>query len=181
MVVVILSIVLNLLLILALSAFIYLLFRLVTEPGRLTDRFLLAAMVLIGAMTDLAVNAAGLSLAGSVVQTFADASGWLMTFITLVAAAFGLGVGWVVTRRKLWRDKKRVVRILAYLGTVAIIEFILVYAQTLQEEGLSLGPSIIPNVAFVVSLILYLALASDPDARVTMPRRRGQDGPFVPR
>lgn len=181
MVVFFLSILLNLLLLLTLAAFIYLLFRLVTEPSSLTDRFLLAAMVLIGAMTDLAVNAAGLSFAGSMVQSLSGASGWWLTFSTIMAGALGLGVGWVVTRRRLWRDKKRVVRILVFLGTVAIIEFILVYAQTLQEEGLSLGPSIVPNVAFVVCVILYLALASDPDAKLTIPRRRGQDGPFIPR
>lgn len=181
MVVFFLSVLLNLLLVLTLATFIYLLFRVVTEPSRLTDRFLLAAMVLIGAMTDLAVNAAGLSLAGSMVQGLSDASGWLVTYSAVGAGALGLGVGWIITRRRLWRDKKRVVRVLVYLGTIAIIEFILVYAQTLQEEGLSLGPSIVPNVVFVVSMILYLALASDPDAKVTIPRRRGQDGPFVPR
>lgn len=181
MVVFFLGLVLNLLLILALATFIYLLFRLVTEPGRLTDRYLLAAMVLIGAMTDLAINAAGLSVAGSIVGGLSGASGWVLTFSTIVAGALGLGVGWIVTRRRLWRDKKRVVRILVFLGTIATIEFILVYAQTLQAEGLSLGPSIVPNVAFVVCVILYLALASDTDAKLTIPRRRGQDGPFVPR
>lgn len=181
MIVFFLSILLNLLLILALAAFIYLLFRLVTQPSSLTDRFLLAAMVLIGAMTDLAFNAAGLSVAGSMVQGLSGASGWLLTFATLLAGGVGIGVGWIVTRRRLWRDKKRVVRILIYLGTIATIEFILIYAQTLREEGLALGPSIVPNVAFVVCVILYLALASDPDAKVTIPRRRGHDGPFIPR
>jgi hypothetical protein len=153
----------------------------VTEPGHLTDRFLLAAMVLIGAMADLAINAAGLSSAGALAGGLSDASGSVLTFATIVAAALGLGHGWIITRRRLWRDKKRVVRIMAFLGTIAALEFLLIYAQTLQEDGLGLGPSIVPNVAFIVFVILYLALASDPDSKITISRRRGQGGPFIPR
>ncbi|WP_129669366.1 hypothetical protein [Phytoactinopolyspora endophytica] len=181
MVVFFLGLVLNALLVLTVLAFAYLLFRLVTQPGNLQDRYLLAAMVLVGGMTDLTVNASGLTLADSTVHRLGDAGGFGVGLSAAIGGLAGLGVGWIVTRRRLWRDKKRVVRILVFLGTIAAIEFMLIYAQTIREEGLSLGASIIPNVAFIVCAILYLALASDPDAKMNAPWRRGQDGPFIPR
>ncbi|NEE02769.1 hypothetical protein G1H10_21625 [Phytoactinopolyspora halotolerans] len=166
---------------LSVLAFVYLLFRLVTQPTNLQYRYLLAAMVLVGGMADLAVNASGLTLAGATVDGLSDAGGVGVVLSAVPAAAFGYGVGWLLTRRRIWRDKKRVVRILVFLGTIATIEFLLVYAHTIQEEGLSLGPSIVPNVVFVVTAILYLALSSDPETRVHTIRNRGQDGPFIPR
>ncbi|NDL58905.1 hypothetical protein [Phytoactinopolyspora mesophila] len=181
MVVFALSFLLHALLVLSVLAFIYLLFRLVTQPGELQDRYLLAAMVLVGGMVDLAVNASGVTLAGAAVDGLSDAGALGVVLSAIPAAALGGGVGWLVTRRRIWKDKKRVVRILVFLGTIATIEFMLVYAHTIQEEGLSLGPSIVPNVAFVVTAILYLALTSDPDPRTHTIRRRGQDGPFIPR
>jgi hypothetical protein len=55
--------------------------------------------------------------------------------------------------------------VLAFVGTLAAAQFAWIYAVAVQSNGLNLGPSVIPNIAFVVGILLYVVLRYEPGRR----------------
>jgi hypothetical protein len=55
---------------------------------------------------------------------------------------------------------------------LATFEFILIYVRGVQHSGISVGAAVIPNISFVVGVILYIVLKYDPENPIVRPRRR---------
>lgn len=169
MVVFLLSVMLHLLLITSLLAFAYSLHRTILGkddqlPLPEFETFLRTGTALCGLLVSLAARLAGLNAAEFTVRALSEASPLVLTASAVGPGGAGVALGWYLIRR--FRKSRHIAkRILVFVGTITTLEFILVYAETMRQEGLDLGPAVIPNVSFVVGVILYVALTHNPEQR----------------
>jgi hypothetical protein len=131
--------------------------RVVLESQDGYERLLRTGMVVCGGLATLAGQVAGLTVAEFTVDALSNASPVALTASAAVPATGGVLLGWYLVRI-FPRSHDVAKRITVFIATVAVIEFILLYGQTVRREGLDMGTAVIPNVSFVVGVILYIAL-----------------------
>jgi len=79
----------------------------------------------------------------------------------VVSGVAGAGIGMFLTK---WAHNGGVfaIRIMIFVGTLAATQFAEIYVAALHSHGFGLGPAVVPNVAFVVGILLCIALTYDP-------------------
>ncbi len=138
----------------------------VAEPnrGERTKRFMLMAA---GGLIALGANQAGVGYADFTVGALATARG-PSAVAAIVSAAIpallGVGLGFLIARL-MKNDDPRAARLVGFVAVLASVAFALVYAQATQTRGVILGVAALPNLSFVVGVMLTYGFASDDQSR----------------
>lgn len=124
----------------------------------------LGAVVVIGAQ----VSGVGFAefTAGSLASArVASAGAAIVT--TVVPALVGAGLGFLIV----WtygKSEALAMRILCFVGMLALVAFIEVYALATQANGVFLGVAALPNIAFVAGVGLVFVFSPDKESRASL-------------
>jgi len=162
----VLNLLLHLLLTSSLLIFGYFLYWTILESGDRFESLLRAGTALSALLVILGGRLAGLNVAELTVKALSDVSPLTLVASTATPGAAGIALGWYLIRR-FQHSGNIAKRIMIFVGIIAVAQFILVYLETLREQGTDLSPAVIPNVAFVVGIILYVALTYEARPRTT--------------
>jgi hypothetical protein len=168
------NIVLNFLLIAAMALFAVALGLLIMSTQEPLERALRAAAVFCGALVVLGAQAAGVSYSDFIVKALADNKTLGVGFLAaVVPAAAGVGVGWYFVH-SMKKSDTLTIRLLAFVGMLALASFASVYVAAFHQNGVALGAAAVPNISFAVSLLLYVILKIDikPDRKTRASGRR---------
>jgi hypothetical protein len=157
----ILSFILHLILLGSLVAFVLAGIHVVLDTDRREERWLRVGMALCGPLVILGAQAGGLTIAEFMVNALESASPGFIAASIAAHGGLGAGLGWYLTR-SMKRSNDIAVRIMAFIGTLTATEFIEMYALAVKSSGIGLGRAVIPDVSFVVGVILYVALTYNP-------------------
>lgn len=155
-----LAIVLHLLLLGSMAAFLIASIAAVRDTRSRLERLLRAGMAFAGALVVLGSQAAGLTFSDFIVRALSGST-FMAQGVTVVAVAvpsvLGVAVG-MYFLRAMKRDKDRALRVLAFVGTLASVQFAQIYAIAVDQRGVILGATAVPNISFVVAILIYAAL-----------------------
>lgn len=127
----------------------------------LLERMIRFSMLLSGALVVLGAQAAGLSFAQVITDALASSGILTTTAGVVVPGAAGAGIGAFLVRFTR-NGSVFVMRILIFTGMLAAAQFAEIYASAVHADGMALGRAVLPNVSFVVGVLLYVALTYDP-------------------
>jgi hypothetical protein len=153
----VLSLLLNLLLISAVLAFVIVGIGVLLNTDRGFERMLRIGMALCGALVVLGANAGGITIAEYTANTLDKGGVIAFTLFTVLPATMGGVLGWYISNA-FPRSSDIAIRVMAFVGTMAATGYLEVYGAAIKSSGFSLGPAVIPNVAFVIGVIVYVAL-----------------------
>ncbi len=131
------------------------------------ERTLRLAAIVAGALVALGAQAAGVSFATFTVEALAGArapSAGAALVSAVIPALVGVGLGFFLVRT-INRSSRIARRAMGFLAMLIGVAFAALYAQITQTNGLIIGAAAIPNVSFVVGVILTVVFTWDPDAR----------------
>jgi hypothetical protein len=138
----------------------------VADPDR-RERALRVAALAAGALVAVSAQVGGVSYSAFIVDSLANGGGPSAATAfaaSTVPAIGGVGLGWFLVRT--YRRSTRIgTRVLGFIGMLATTGFVAIYAQATQTKGVILGAAALPNVSFVVGVILTIVFTFDPDLR----------------
>ncbi|WP_433065642.1 hypothetical protein [Dactylosporangium sp. CS-033363] len=136
----------------------------IADPDR-RERVLRIAALAAGALVVLGAQSAGVTYAAFVVDALAGARGpsaAAAVAAALIPALAGAGLGFFLVRT--YKRSTRIgARVLGFVGMLAATAFVGIYAEATHTRGVILGAAALPNVSFVVGVILTIVFAFDPD------------------
>lgn len=135
------------------TAFIFM--TALTTQNRL-ERGMRVFAIFGGALVALGAQASGANYATFTVNALAGArpaSAAAAIVTTVIPGMMGVGIGFYITRT-LRTSESMAMRIMCFVGMLAITAFIQVYAQAASTVGFELGAAAVPNVAFTAGVIL---------------------------
>ena len=138
----------------------------VADPDR-RERVLRLAALGAGALVAVGAQASGASYAAFIVDSLANGQGptaMAALAASAIPAAGGIGLGWFLVWT--YRRSTRIgARVLGFIGMLASLAFVAIYAQATQTKGVVLGAAALPNVSFVVGVILTIIFTFDPQLK----------------
>jgi hypothetical protein len=164
-----LTVLLNLMLVGSMLAFVACSVLLTLQTDDRFERLIRFGALFAGAMIVIGANAAGLSFAEFIVEavsTNRPAGAAAKIVAAAVPAGLGVGLGCYLTN-SMRRNRNVAIRVMALVGMLAATQFAEIYATAFTEHGPNVGAAAIPNLAFVVGIILWLVLNYDPNKRTT--------------
>jgi hypothetical protein len=165
-----LNMLLHTLLIGSMIGFLFAIATVTFSTGNGIERLIRCSALFSGAMVVLGAQAAGVSFADFAVESLSGSklfSGAGLT-ATVVPGGAGVAMGWYLTR-SLRRSENIAIRVLAFVGMLAITQFAQIYVVATSTKGVELGSTAVPNIAFVVGISIYVMLKYDPDSKVDAP------------
>jgi hypothetical protein len=142
-------------------------FRKVSPMERLIRTFAMVAGVLVA----FGANAAGVDFARFSLSALEAVTPEGTLTATLVPGAAGIAIGTYLVRS--YRKSRDLgVRVMSFLGMLAVASFMQVYAVVTDTKGFFLGAAAIPNVAFVVGIILSIVLQFNEDGTPAVSENR---------
>jgi len=157
------NVLLHVLLIGSLAIFTYAIIKAALSDADPTERWLRIAALFAGAMVTLGARAAGVNYATFTVNALAGArpaSAAAHVAAAVIPAALGSALGFYIVRT-IKRNQTRAIRIMGFIGMLAVTAFIQIYVAAASQQGLLLGPAAVPNVAFTAGVILTLVFTYD--------------------
>jgi hypothetical protein len=152
------SIVLNALLLAAMAFFLVALAAVVLATPEPLERLLRAAAAFAGALVVLGAQASGISYANFIVKSLEHNKTVGIGFLAAgLPALAGVGIGWYFVH-SMKRSSDLTIRLLTFIGMLAMASFASIYVVGLSKHGADLGRAAIPNVSFAVALLLYVIL-----------------------
>lgn len=147
---------------------VFLIGRVVLEEVR-NERLFQAIALLAGAVAALGAQASDVSFVNYTIDSLAGTrpSGAVFKVVAVVipggiAACFG----WYFVR-VMQRSAAKALRLMSFLGMLAVVTFVEIFAEATHAKGVLLGADAIPNASFVVGLILsILVFFPEPDPNV---------------
>ncbi|GAA3216404.1 hypothetical protein ACFO1B_15260 [Dactylosporangium siamense] len=137
------------------------------DPDR-RERVLRIAALAAGALVVLGAQSAGASYALFIVDALAGARGpstAAAVGAAVVPALAGAALGFFLVRT--YKRSTRIgARVLGFVGMLSATAFVGIYAEATHTRGVMLGAAALPNVSFVVGVILTIVFAFDPDLPV---------------
>ena len=158
---VLLKIILNTILIGSMLAFVVCSVYAALAGDSLIERTIRFGMLFSGALVVLGAQAAGLSFAQVITDALTSSGALTTTAGVVVPGALGAGIGSFLVRFTRYGNVF-VMRILIFVGMLAAAQFAEIYASAVSAHGLALSRSVLPNISFVVGILLYVALTYDP-------------------
>lgn len=152
---------LNVLLIGSMLAFVACGIYLSIAADNMQERYIRFGAFFSGGLVVLGSQAAGLDFAQFISNALSTADSAATGVGIVVSGAAGAGVGWFFVRCANDGDIFAI-RIMIFVGMLAATQFAEVYVTTFHDHGFGLGPAVVPNVAFVVGILLCIALTYDP-------------------
>lgn len=126
------------------------------------DRPLRVLAIFTGALIVIGADAAGLSYAGFVTEALGVNKPLTFgVFAVAVPAAGGTFLAWYL----IWatgRSYNKAMRLFTLVGTLALVQFLLVYVEAATQNGLDIGAAVVPNLVFIVGFFLYMILNFEP-------------------
>ena len=124
------------------------------------ERGLRIAALFAGAMVSLGAQASGVSYATFTVDALAGArpaSASAHVVATVIPALMGAGIGFFMART-MRRHTTLAIRLMAFIGMLAVTAFLQVYAEAASLSGFKLGAAALPNIGFTAGVILTVVL-----------------------
>ncbi len=131
------------------------------------ERAIRGAAVFCGAMVVLGAQAAGLTFTEFIVNSLSGASALGQGAVlvgAVVPSAMGLLIGMALLRA-LRQSEDKAIRVIAFVGTLAATQFAQICAVAVDTNGVRLGAAAVPNISFVVGVLLYVVLKYDRKTR----------------
>lgn len=154
------NIALNAFLIGSFALFVWFLFKLAVGADSQQERFLRVIAIFVGALITMGAAVSGVTTSTFTASSLAEgraASAAASATSALIPALLGFGVGFLITRT-VSKGGDLAMRIMCLVGSLAVTAFIGIYIASVNVEGLLLGPNAVPNVAFVVGVLLTVIL-----------------------
>lgn len=164
MIITVFNVFVHILMVGSLALFIFLIGQLIMRTPNKLERAIRGMALFAGALVVVGSEAANLSYSDFIVGSLADVRpfGFGLFAVALPAAA-GVVLAWYFVRT-IRRGATFAVRLLAFLGMLASTQFLLVYGFAIEDRGFDLGPTAVPNIAFIVGLFIYIMMKLDPTA-----------------
>lgn len=131
------------------------------------ERMLRFLALFAGALVALGAQVSGVSYANFTVNALATSrasSAAAHVVGTLIPALMGSAIGFMIWRTMLWQ-KDKTIRLMCFIGMLASIAFMNIYAQAFSENGVHLGATAIPNISFSTGLILASIFSIETDEK----------------
>jgi hypothetical protein len=161
----------------SLILFVGIVFLTATRGTNGLERALRVLSLFVGAMVVVGAQVAGLSFASFTVDALSNTHPSTALLSKVLGAALpggiGVGFGWYLTR-SLRRSHNIAMRVMAFVGMLAATQFLAIYVVATSRHGVRLGATALPNIFFVVGILLYMMLKYDPS------RGRGGDASARP-
>lgn len=169
----VLDVLLNILLLGSLAIYVVVLIRVVLQTSDSTERFIRVTALFCGAMIVVGAQAAGSGYAEFIVDSLASARPGAALLAVVIPGLAGLAIGAYIIHAMKHRGELVAMRLLAVVGMLAAASFATIYAVAMREEDGHLGAAAVPNIAFVVGIILYVIMNYG-----TKPARRSSGSRF---
>jgi hypothetical protein len=177
----ILGLMLNLMLIGSLFAFLGAGVLMVRSAEDQIERWIRIGALFAGLMIAIGAQLGGISVSAFIVDALSStrASGKAAIFAgAAIPGIAGVTVGWYLTHAA--RRSDVAIRVMALISTLAAAEFAQIYIASLRRNGLSVGTPAIPNLAFIVGLILWYILRYDKSRKPQRPQWMQRRSPVPP-
>lgn len=149
---------------------VFLIMDTIAEPDR-GEKFVRVLALVGGALVALGAKASGVDYATFAVQAMAGArpaSAIANVGATVIPALLGAGFGFFITRT-MSKSEEKGKRWASFIGMLALIAFLQVYAEAADVNGIFLGKASIPNVSFVTGVILTYVATYDKNRKNRAP------------
>jgi hypothetical protein len=153
---------LNVLLIGSMLAFVACSVYLSISADNVQERYIRLGMLFCGGLVVLGAQAGGLDFPQFIAKSLSGTGATVSGAASIAASgAAGAGIGMFLIK---WAHNGGVfaIRIMTFVGTLAATQFAEIYVSALHSHGFGLGAAVVPNVAFVVGILLCIALTYDP-------------------
>ena len=131
------------------------------DDSNLMERVLRFGMLFSGALVVLGAQASGLSFAQLIANSLNSSGAAPVITGVVVPGATGIAVGLFLIRSA-QASGIVAIRVMILVGMLATAQFAELYANALAKHGVALGSSVLPNISFVVGILLYLGLRLNP-------------------
>jgi energy-converting hydrogenase Eha subunit C len=156
------NVVLHGLLISSLLLFVGAVFLVTLKTEDPLERAIRFAALFCGAMVVLGAQAAGANYADFILRAVSNVRPVSFgVFGAVLPASAGIAVGWYFTS-SIKKSSNLGIRILGFIGMLASTQFLQVYAVAVSNKGVELKSSAVPNISFMVGLILYIVTKWEP-------------------
>lgn len=159
-----LTVAMQFLLVASFALFMWALFIVVYRTRNPIERAIRALAMFAGAMVVIAAQASGASYADFIVDSLGGVKP--LTFglagVVMPGVAGGM-LAWYMVRAAVVSEV-RAVRLLAFVGMLAGVQYLTLYGVSLGEKGFELSAAALPNMAFVIGIALYVMFQYDPEA-----------------
>jgi hypothetical protein len=156
-----LMIVLNVIMIGAILAFITFCVLAALAADNIPERLIRFGALASGSLVVMGAQAGGVGFSQFITTTLAHFQGVATTASVAVPGAAGVGLGWFFLRAA-HNGNIFAIRVIIFVGMLAAIQFAEIYVAVFSLRGLRLGPAILPNISFIVGILLCIALTYDP-------------------
>jgi hypothetical protein len=125
------------------------------------ERYIRFGALFSGGLVVLGAQAGGVDFAQFIANALASTNAAGTGVSVVLSGAAGAGVGIFLIR---WSHRGDIfaIRIMIFVGTLAATQFAEIYVTTVHAHGFGLGAAVVPNIAFVVGILLCIALTYDP-------------------
>jgi len=137
------------------------------QTNSLLERLIRLGAWFSGAMVVIGAQAGGLSFADFTVNALSGtrpASDIAKLMGALIPGALGVALASYLTN-SVRRSNNVAIRVMAFVGMLAATQFAEIYAAAMSANGLEIGAAAIPNLSFVVGIVMYIVLTWDPEDR----------------
>jgi hypothetical protein len=137
------------------------------RTNSLIERLIRLAAWFSGAMVVIGARTGGLSFADFTVDALSGtrpASAAAKLIGAIVPATLGIALASYLTN-SLRKSNNVAIRVIAFVGMLAATQFAEIYAAAMSTHGVNIGAAAIPNIAFVVGIVMYIVLKYDPEDR----------------
>jgi hypothetical protein len=117
----------------------------------------------VGAMIVVGAEASGLSFAAFTAGALGvgrGASAAATAVASIIPAVAGVAIGFYLVRTYRKHDV-RGIRLICFVGMLALASFVQVYATITHAEGIFVGASAIPNLAFAAGVVMVFIFGDD--------------------
>jgi hypothetical protein len=153
---VVLDVFLNVLLLGSLAVYLFVLFYVTLRTEDRAERFIRVTALFAGAMIVVATQASGVTYANFIVDAIAKARPGVALLSAVIPALGGAALGAYGIHVFKRRGEAVGMRFLALIGMLGASSFLSIYVASMSNDAKHLRPAAVPNMAFVVGLILYV-------------------------
>jgi hypothetical protein len=157
-----LVVLLNTLMIGSMLAFIIFCVVAALAADNIPERLIRFGALASGGLVVLGAQAADLSFSQVIESALSDYRPVATTVGVLASGAAGVGLVRLFLRAA-HNGNIFAIRVIIFIGMLAAIQFAEIYVSAVNVKGFRLGPGILPNISFVVGILLCIALTYDPN------------------
>lgn len=156
-----LKILLNIMLIGSMLAFVTCSVMVTLGADNVFERLIRFGALFSGGLVVLGAQVGGVGFSQFIVNALSSSGALGTTAGVVVSGAAGASIGLLLLKTT-YRGSIFAIRIMIFIGMLAATQFAEIYVSAFKKSGFSLGPAVVPNISFVVGILLCIALTYDP-------------------